>query len=275
MAFLTTSSTPPVRLYYEDNGAGRPVVLVHCWPSSLRVWERQVEALTAAGFRCIVYDRRGFGQSEHAAAGYDYDTLTADLHDLISALDLRDVVLVGYSMGGGEVARYLSRHGSERIAKAVLLSTVLPFPLQTADNPDGVPMAVYDGLIAAIAQDRAAFLDGFSRGFCNWSPDGGVEADAVREQVVRLASQASLTATMECVRAFGTTDFRADLRTVTIPVLVVHGTADQIVPYEGSSRQAAAMLPTSRTVLINGAGHALALTHGDEVSAAIVEFARG
>ena len=272
MPFLTTSSTPPVQLHYEDHGSGPPVVLIHCWPASLRVWDRQVAALMAAGFRCIAYDRRGFGQSEHAAGGYNYDTLTADLHDLMLALDLRDAVLVGYSMGGGEVARYLSRYGRQRIAKGVLLSTVLPFPLQTADNVAGVPMAVYDGLVAAIGQDRAAFLDGFSRGFCNWTPESGADIDAVRDQVVRLAEQASLSATMECVRAFGTTDFRDDLRTITVPVLVMHGAADLIVPFEGSSRKAAAMLPASRTVLIDGAGHALAMTHADEVSEAIVPF---
>jgi non-heme chloroperoxidase len=274
MPFLTTSSTPAVRLNYEDVGTGQPVVLIHCWPASLRVWDHQVAALTAAGFRCIAYDRRGFGSSEHAASGYDYDTLTADLHDLMLALDLRNAVLVGYSMGGGEVARYLSRHSSERVAKAVLLSTGLPSPLQTADNPDGVPMAVYDAVIADIERDRETFLEGFSRGFCNWSPDNAAEIDPVRTQVIRLAMQASLTATTVCVRAFGTTDFRADLRTVAIPVLVMHGAADQIVPYEGSSHKAAAMLPSSRTVLIDGAGHALAMTHADEVSAAIVTFLR-
>lgn len=275
MAFITTSSTPDVRIHYTDHGRGQPIVFAHCWPQSSWVWAHQIEALTAAGFRCIAYDRRGFGKSSKPETGYTYPTLTADLHDLLTALDLRDVILVGYSMGGGEVVRYLERYGSANVAKIMLISTVLPYPLQTPDNPDGVPLAVYEGLMAQIRADRDAFLTGFVPAFFGLAADDASPGTVLTlTTATEVAKAASLEGTVACVRTFGTTDFRAALPKITVPTLVVHGTADVIVPYEGSSQKAAAMIPGSRTVLIEGASHGLAVTHARELSDAMVAFAR-
>jgi non-heme chloroperoxidase len=271
---MSTFASPSFRIHYQDVGSGQPIVLVHCWPQSHWVWQKQVDALSAAGFRCIAYDRRGFGESDKPDTGYDYDTLTADLHDLIIGLDLRNVILAGYSMGGGEVVRYLSTYGSDRIAKAMLISTVLPFPMQTPDNPEGAPMAVYDGLMAQIRADRDGFVTGLAPAFLGVQADASPEAAEMIATATRVARMASIEATAECVRAFGTTDFRAELAQITVPVLVVHGTADVIVPYEGSSKKVAALIPQSRTVLIEGAPHGLSVTHAAQLSAAMVEFAK-
>ncbi len=249
-------------------------MLVHCWPLSGQVWAQQVAALTAAGFRCVTYDRRGFGDSGHPDGGYDYDTFAADLHDLISALDLRNVILAGYSMGGGEVVRYITRYGTDRIAKVMLIATVLPFPLLTDDNPGGVPMPVYDGLMAAIAHDHAGFIEGIGRAFVDWSAERPDDRADALERVLSLARRSSPVATAACVRAFGTTDFRAEIAAITLPALVVHGTTDQMVPAESSSLRLTAMLPQSQLVLIEGGPHGIAVTHAAELSDAMLAFAR-
>lgn len=275
MPYITTESQPAVELFYADQGTGQPIVLIHCWPLSHRVWAQQVTALTAAGFRCIAYDRRGFGDSGKPQVGYDYDTFAADLQALIVALDLRDVILAGYSMGGGEVVRYLTRYGSERIAKVMLISTVLPFPMRTADNPDGAPREVYDGLISSIQMDADSFIGGISRAFVGWSDDRAGRLTAEFEQVLSLAQRAAPNAIVECVRAFGMTDFRGEIANITVPALIVHGTADSMVPAVTSSLRLAAMLPGSTLTLIEGGPHGLAITHGAELSAAMVGFAKG
>ncbi len=274
MPRVRTSSSPSIELYYEDHGAGQPVVLAHGWPLSHRMWEGQVTALVAAGFRCIAYDRRGFGESDRPSTGYEYDTLASDLNDLLVSLDLKDVILAGFSMGGGEVARYLGTYGSARIAKAMFISAVPPFLLKTADNPHGADMAKFEGMMEGVRHDRVAFLDGFFTPFFNWSPDQeNFPVDAIA-YAKWIAWGASPVGTVECIRAFGTTDFRADLKKITIPTLVLHGTKDQIVPFEGSGKLTAATIPTSRTVLIEGGSHGLPVTHPKELTDAMVAFAK-
>ena len=274
MPRVSTKSSPSVSLYYEDHGAGQPIVLIHGWPLSHRMWEGQIAALVAAGFRCIAYDRRGFGESERPASGYDYDTFAADLESLLTSLDLKNVILAGFSMGGGEVARYLGTYGSARIAKAMFLGAVPPFLLKTADNPTGAPKELFDGMMAGVTTDRVAFLAGFFPAFFNYEPGAkGFPVDAI-EFAKWIAYSASPVGTVECIRAFGTTDFRADLRKITIPTLVMHGSADHIVPFDGSGKLTAAMIPGSKLVVLEGAPHGMTATHGAAVSAAMVEFAK-
>ncbi|MCC7052763.1 MAG: alpha/beta hydrolase [Gemmatimonadaceae bacterium] len=274
MPHITTHSTPPVQLYFEDHGAGQPVILIHGWPLSQRMWEGQVIALVAAGFRVIAYDRRGFGESDRPATGYDYDTFANDLHDVIRTLDLKDVILAGFSMGGGEVARYLGTYGSDRIAKAMFISAVPPFLLRTPDNPSGSDLSVFEGMMAGVRADRVAFLANFFPAFFNHEPGmADFPTDAI-EFAKWIAYAASPIGTHECIRAFGTTDFRADLAKITIPVLVLHGSADRIVPFEASGKLTAAAIPGSKVVLLHDAPHGMTATHGPQVSAAMVEFAR-
>jgi non-heme chloroperoxidase len=274
MPRISTTAAPTIQLYYEDHGTGQPVVLIHGWPLSHRMWEGQIHALTAAGFRCIAYDRRGFGESDRPASGYDYDTFAADLHALLTTLDLKNVILAGFSMGGGEVARYLGTYGSERIAKAMFLGAVPPFLLQTADNPTGAPKEVFDGMMAGATADRAAFLAGFFPAFFNYDAnDTAFPVDAIAF-AKWIAYAASPVGTVECIRAFGTTDFRADLKKITIPTLVLHGSADHIVPLDGSGKLTAAMVSGAKLVVIDGAPHGMTATHGAQVSAEMIAFAK-
>jgi peroxiredoxin len=272
MPHITTTSAPTTELFYEDRGKGQPVVLIHGWPLSHRMWEGQVNALTDAGFRSVAYDRRGFGDSGRPTAGYDYDTFAADLQDLLTALDLRNVVLAGFSMGGGEVARYLGRYGSSRIAKAMLIAAVPPFLLKTPDNPEGVDGQVFDGLLAGVKSNRIAFFEAFMKQFFNWQPgDAGLSADVVAYNK-SIAWIASPLGTQECVNAFGRTDFRGDLAKITVPTLVVHGDADRIVPLEVSGKRAAASIKGSRLEVIAGAPHGLTATHGEALNALMLSF---
>ena len=274
MPRVRTTSSPSVELYYEDHGSGQPVVLIHGWPLSHRMWEGQISALVAAGFRCIAYDRRGFGESERPSVGYDYDTFAADLQAVLTTLDLKNVILAGFSMGGGEVARYLGTYGSARIAKAMFIGAVPPFLLRTEDNPTGAPIEVFEGMMAGVKADRAAFLANFFPAFFNHEPGAkDFPTDAI-EFAKWIAYAASPVGTVECIRAFGTTDFRADLKTITIPTLVLHGSADRIVPLDGSGRLTAAMIPGAKLVVLERAPHGMTATHGPQVSAAMIEFAR-
>ena len=272
MPFVKASTSPSTSIHYVDHGIGQPVVLIHGWPLSHRMWERQITALTDAGFRCVAYDRRGFGDSGRPSGGYDYDTFAADLNDLLTELELEDVVLVGFSMGGGEVARYIGRYGTARVAKAMLLGAVPPFMLKTADNPDGAPKDVFDGLIAGVKHDRLAFLDGFFANFYNWdAPHEGVSNDLIAYSKW-LAWPASPVGTVQCITAFGTTDFRKDLAKFDIPTLIVHGDADRIVPLEMSATKAAAIIAGSRLEVIKGAPHGFAATHAAELNAFMLNF---
>jgi non-heme chloroperoxidase len=275
MPRITTTGSSSVSLYYEDHGRGQPIVLIHGWPLSHRMWESQIHALVAAGFRCIAYDRRGFGESDRPASGYDYDTFTADLHAIITTLDLTNVILAGFSMGGGEVARYIGTHGSARIAKTMLISAVPPFLLQTADSPTGAPMAVFESFMASASANRPAFLANFLLTFFNYSPADTSFPPGLMDFAQWISFGASSVATVECIRAFGTTDFRGDLTKFTMPTLVMHGSADQNVPFEASSKLTAAMVPGAKLVVIDGAPHGLTMTHAAQVNAAMIEFAKG
>jgi non-heme chloroperoxidase len=273
-SFITVGqeNSTPIDLYYEDHGSGKPVVLIHGWPLSGASWEKQTAALLAAGHRVITYDRRGFGKSSQPASGYEYDTFAADLSKILNALDLRDVALVGFSMGGGEVARYLGTYGSERVSKAVFIGGVPPFLLKTADNPNGVEQGVFDGIQQGIAADRLGFLAQFLANFYNTDVLLGKR---ISEEAVRyswnLAAGASAKGSYDCVRAWYT-DFRKDLPKVDVPTLVIHGEQDRIVPIAISGEQTHATIKGSKMVRVKDAPHGLTWTHADVVNAELVSF---
>ena len=274
MPYIKTTGADATDIYYEDIGTGQPVVLIHGWPLSHRMWEAQINALTAAGYRCVAYDRRGFGDSGRPVAGYDYDTFAADLNDLMTHLDLRDAVLAGFSMGGGEVARYLGRYGSERVSKAMLLGAVPPFLLKTPDNPEGVDKAVFDGMLDGVKKDRIGFLGEFFRNFYNDDAGlKGVAADLIPFSKW-VAWGASPVGTQQCIVAFGTTDFRTDLEAITVPTLIVHGDADRIVPIDVSARRSHEMIAGSRLEVLKGAPHGFAATHSGQLNTLMLDFLR-
>ena len=266
-------NSAPIEIYYEDHGYGKAVVLVHGWPLSGASWEKQVTDLLRAGHRVITYDRRGFGHSSKPSTGYNYDTFTEDLHKLVTELDLRDFALVGFSMGGGEVARYFGKYGSEGVSRAVFMSAVPPFLLKTADNPEGVDGAAFEGIKAGILADRPAFLSQFLSNFFNVDQLGG---KLVSDQVVQLcwniAAGASPQGTLDCVTAFSSTDFRNDLRRVDVPTLIIHGDADRIVPLPVSGKRTAEMVEGSKLITIEGAPHGLNWTHASKVDPELVHF---
>lgn len=269
----TVSVAKEVELYYEVQGSGQPVVLVHGWPLSGRAWEKQVPALVEAGFQAITYDRRGFGQSSQAANGYNYDTLAADLNALMEHLDLTDAVLVGFSMGGGEVARYLSTYGDKRVSKAVLAAAVTPYLYKTDDNPEGgLDDATVDEFVAGVQKDRLAFLEDFTHNFFSNGTNKALISEPARLYHRDIAAFASPKATLECIKAFSYTDFRNDLGTIDIPVLVIHGDADAIVPAEISGQRAHKMLKHSKLATIEGGPHGLNYTHADAFNQALLDF---
>ncbi|GAC1547340.1 MAG: bromoperoxidase [Herpetosiphon sp.] len=275
MTKLTTGTENgrPVELYYEDHGSGKPVVLIHGWPLSGRSWEHQVPALINAGHRVITYDRRGFGWSSQPWNGYDYDTFAADLHKLIEHLDLHDATLVGFSMGGGEVARYIGTYGTARVSRAVLAAAVPPFLYKSSDNPDG---ALDDATIAQFKQgvlsDRLAFLDTFTKGFFTAGSKSDLVSEAARIYNRDIAAFASPKGTLDCITAFGSTDFRGDLAKMKLPTLVIHGDSDGIVPFEASGKRSHAAIAGSRLVLIKGGPHGINATHAEEFNAALIDF---
>ncbi len=267
-------NSTPIDLYYEDHGSGPPVVLIHGWPLSGRSWEKQLTPLLGAGRRVITYDRRGFGKSSQPATGYDYDTFAEDLHKLVTTLDLRDFALVGFSMGGGEVARYLGTYGTERVSRAVFMAAVPPFLLKTPDNPGGVDLSVFDGIKQGIAADRLAFLSQFLANFYNVDVLRGKQ---ISDEVVRdswnVASGASPIGTLECVTAWYT-DFRKDLTRIDVPTLIIHGDSDRILPIEVTGKPTQAAIKGSRLVTVKGGPHGLNWTHPDEVNRELVSFLR-
>ncbi len=257
-------------LYLKEWGEGPAVVLIHGWPLSADSWDDQAMALADAGYRVIAYDRRGFGRSDQPWEGYDYDTLADDLAAVIEACDAEDPVLVGFSMGGGEVARYLSRHGNAR--KVALISSVVPLMLQTSDNPDGVPQAAFDAMAAGINQDRADFFMGFFKAFYGVGLLSHPVSDAQLHWSQMIALQAGLKSTLDCLDAFATTDFRPDLAAFTMPTLIIHGTADETVPIAATARVVAASIPHATLIEYDGAAHGLLATHKDRVSADLLAF---
>ena len=277
MARLTvgTENSAPIEIHYEDHGSGDPVLLIHGYPLNGKSWERQERELLAHGYRVITYDRRGFGGSSQPTIGYDYDTFAADLNALIEHLDLTDAVLVGFSMGSGEVARYLSSYGSKRVRKAVLLGTIPPFVLKTEDNPEGVDGQVFEGIQAAIVEDRYAFFEGFLNTFNNFDVLGGSRiSDRALQASFNVAVGASPFATYACVGTW-LTDFRADLPKIDVPVLVMHGTEDRILPFEVTAARLPALIADCTLVSIEGGPHNIAWTHSDEVNGALLEFVAG
>jgi non-heme chloroperoxidase len=261
-----------IELYYEDHGSGQPVVLIHGWPLSGASWEKQTAALLEAGYRVITYDRRGFGKSSQPTIGYDYDTFAADLDRVMTALDLRGAVLVGFSMGTGECARYLGTYGSERVNGVAFLSSLPPFLLKTGDNPRGVDASVFDGIKANIVKDRPAFLSEFLRNFYDFDV---LRGDRISDEVFRLswnvAAGASAKGTLDCVQAW-LTDFRKDLPRIDVPALVLHGDADRILPIDATGARLHEALQGSRYVVVKGGPHGLIWTHAEEVNRALLEF---
>lgn len=261
-----------VDLYYEDHGAGQTIVLIHGWPLSGASWEKQVLILQEAGYRVVTYDRRGFGNSSKPASGYEYETLTEDLRKIMVKLDLRDAVLVGFSMGGGEVARYFGKYGSDRVSKAVFMAAIPPFLLKTSDNPEGVNGNVFEGIKKALSTDRPAFLSKFFSNFYNVDTLGG---KLISDEVVRLswniAAGASAKGTLDCVSAW-LEDFREDLKRIDVPTLVIHGDDDRILPFAATGKRTHEAVKASKLVVIKGAPHGLNWTHAEKVNSALVAF---
>jgi pimeloyl-ACP methyl ester carboxylesterase len=261
-----------VELHYKDWGSGKPVVLLHGWPLSADTYDDLAMALAGAGFRAIAYDRRGFGRSDQPWAGYEYDTLAADLGAVIEGTGARGAALVGFSMGGGEVVRYLARHAGHDVTHAVLIGAVPPLLLKTADNPDGVDRGVFDGMKEAIAADRAKFWAGFFPQFYGSRLLSQPVSDEVIAWSCAVAMQASLKATIDCVDAFGTTDFRPDLPAVRVPTLVIHGTSDATVPIDISGRAAARGIAGATLKEYEGGPHGLLASHKTEVARDVLDF---
>jgi non-heme chloroperoxidase len=274
MPFITVGheNSGDIDLYYEDHGSGQAVVLIHGYPLNGHSWERQEAALLRAGYRVIAYDRRGFGRSSQPTVGYDYNTFAHDLDLVLTALELQDAVLVGFSMGTGEVARYLARYGSARIAKAVFLAPLQPFLLETDDNPDSVPQSVFDEIVAGATDDRYAFLTQFFHNFYNLDENLGtrISEEALR-QSWNVAAGASWFATIAVVRSWYE-DFRADVAAIDVPALIVQGTADRILPIDVTGRRLHRALPAAHYVEIQGAPHGLLWTHADGVNTALLGF---
>ena len=269
-----TENSADIEIYYEDHGAGQPVVLIHGYPLSGRAWDKQVPALLEAGHRVITYDRRGFGKSSQPATGYDYDTFAADLNALLEYLDLRDAVLAGHSMGTGEVTRYLSSYGSARAAKGVLVSLIPPYLLQTADNPEGVPYSLFDGFAQAARADTPAWMKGFLDTFYNMDAlRGTLVSDQAWQASWNLAVTASATAAVACIGTW-TTDFRDDLPKIDVPMLVLHGDADQVLPLDKTARRLPDLIKDMQLVVVEGGPHAIPWTHADQVNTALLDFIR-
>ena len=272
MAYFKTSTG--VNLFYEDMGQGSPVVFIHGWPASHDMFENQYLAMADRGFRCIGYDRRGFGKSDRPWNGYDYDTLTQDLADLLEGLDLRDVTLVGFSMGAGEVVRYISQFGSERVSKAVIVSGITPYLLKSDNNPDGVDQEVFDTMYSNFMEDRPKSLAGFYKDFFGVGLINHPVSDEAMQMNRNVSEMASGKATLDCMRAFSETDFRQDVHNVNVPTLIIHGTEDKIVPIDSSGRVLHKMMPQARYVEFDGAPHGLFIEFKDDLNREIMHFIR-
>ena len=263
-----------IDLYVKDYGFGQPVILIHGWPLSHKSWEQQIWAIVQAGYRCIAYDRRGFGSSSEPWNGYDYSSLATDLHEIITQLQLEDVVLVGFSMGGGEVVRYCTDFGTENISKVALISSIIPLVAQKDDNPDGVPQSKLDTILDALETDRVGFLKDFHKNFYNYvdAPVGNLVSKAQLDYDWSIAAHASPRATIQAAKAWAETDFRPELANVTVPCLIVHGDEDQIVPIATAGAQAAKGIENSAYHIIKGGPHGLNITHKHDLNKLVIDF---
>jgi len=267
-------STKPVEIFYEDWGEGHPVVLIHGWPLSHEMWEYQISDLVDAGFRVIAYDRRGFGKSSKPHYGYDYETLTGDLRAILDGLDLQDVTLVGFSMGGGEVVRYFSRYGGERVTRIALIGSITPYMLKTLDNPNGVKESIFEEMLASMKNDRIDFLDTFGKMFFGVSLINKPISTPLLEYYRMLGSFASPRATRECAKAFAYTDFREDILSVNVPTLIIHGDADKTVPIEATGDVSSKLIPQSTYIRYEGAPHGLFYTDKEKLNKDLIQFIR-
>ena len=274
MPFIKSAqnNAEPINIYYEDLGQGKPVVLIHGWPLSGAMWEYQVTALTKAGLRCIVYDRRGFGKSDRPFGKYDYDTLAGDLKSLLDELDLQDVALVGFSMGGGEIAKYFSLYGGARVSKAVLVSAVVPYMLKTDDNPDGVPQEAFDKMAKAMMDDRPTFLQGFNKDFYSIGVANHPVTEAYLNSSLNKAMDASVIATLECAKSFSSTDFRKDVPKINVPTLIIHGNDDKTVPIKATGEETSKLLPSAKFIVYEGAPHGLWFTEKEKLNQDLIDF---
>ncbi len=268
----TDSSGKPVHINYSDYGTGKPVILISGWPLSKEMWEYQLNALVNSGHRVIAYDRRGFGRSSQPWDGYDYNTLSDDLKALIDQLELEDVTLIGFSMGGGEVVRYFSRHGGVHISKVVLISAITPYMLKTDSNPDGVPEDVFDSKRNELAEDRIGFLEEFGQTFFGVTLINSPISKPLLEYYRSLCAVASPRATSECVKAFSGTDFRSEMKLINVPTLIIHGDADKTVPIEATAKQSAKSIPNNTLIVYEGAPHGLFYTEKEKLNADLVRF---
>jgi non-heme chloroperoxidase len=267
-----TENSAPIEIHYEDHGSGQPVVLIHGYPLNGASWEKQERVLLQAGYRVVTYDRRGFGKSSQPTVGYDYDTFAADLNTLLAHLDLEDVVIVGFSMGTGEVVRYLGTYGSDRVAKAVLMGSIPPYLLKTGDNPEGVDGSVFDEIKAAVLNDRPAFFKSFLDDFNNVDLLGGTRiSEQAWQNSFIVAVGASPYAAHACVDTW-LTDFRNDLPKIDVPTLLIHGTADRTLPYEATAARLPGLIKDLDVVTVEGGPHNIAWTHPDEVNSALLAF---
>ena len=268
-------NTGDIELYYEDHGAGEPIILIHGYPLSGASWEKQVPALLAAGYRVITYDRRGFGRSSKPTTGYNYDTFAEDLRVLVGHLDVSGITLCGFSMGGGEVARYIGKYGSKSVSRAIFISSVPPFLLKTPDNPEGVDGSVFEGIEKAVAADRYAFFDGFFKNFYNADVlTGTLISPQAMQSSWNVAAASSATASLASVATWHE-DFRKDLAAINIRTLVMHGDADRIVPLGASGSRTAKLIKGSHLVVVKGGPHCITWTHAPEVNRELVAFLAG
>lgn len=270
MGYITTGDN--TKLYVKDWGSGRPVILIHGWPLSADSWDDQAFALANAGFRAIAYDRRGFGRSDQPWEGYNYDTLADDLAAVIEETGAKDAAIVGFSMGGGEVARYMSRHGGKNVVQAGLISSVVPYMLKTADNPKGVDQSTFDQMVAGLKQDRASFYNTFFKEFYGESMVAHPVSSELLEWSRNVAMKAGLKPAIGCATAFATTDFRPDMAAFKVPTLVLHGTADKIVPIDPTGRESIKKIAAAKFIEYDGAPHGLFATHKDRFTQDLLTF---
>ena len=275
MAYIKTNSTivhNSINIFHQEYGAGQTVIFIHGWPLNHEMWEYQLTELPKHNIRCIAYDRRGFGKSDRSWEGYDYNTLASDLNDLITQLNLTDVVLVGFSMGGGEIARYIGIYGSDKISKIVFISSITPFRLKTADNLEGTEKAVFDETINKIKADRPAFLAEFGKKFYGVDISNEAVSSSILAWNQHLCLMSSAKATIDCVRSFSETDFRDDIKKITQPVLIIHGDADKTVPINVSGDKTAALLPHAKYIIYKNAPHGLFITEKEKLNFDLINF---